>query len=47
VGFHLPVISKHDLFKTIILDGVLPRKAFSMGHADEKRYYVECRKIVP
>lgn len=47
VGFHLPVISKHDLFKTIILEGVLPRKAFSMGHADEKRYYVECRKIVP
>ena len=47
MGFHLPVLSKHDLFKTIILEGVLPRKAFSMGHADEKRYYVECRKIVP
>jgi hypothetical protein len=47
MGFLLPVLSKHDLFKTIILEGVLPRKAFSMGHADEKRYYVECRKIVP
>ncbi len=47
MGFGLPVISKHDLFKTIILEGVLPRKAFSMGHADEKRYYVECRKIIP
>lgn len=47
MGFRLPVLSKHDLFKTIILEGVLPRKAFSMGHADEKRYYVECRKIVP
>lgn len=46
MGFLLPVLSKHDLFKTIILEGVLPRKAFSMGHADEKRYYVECRKIV-
>jgi hypothetical protein len=45
MGFLLPVLSKHDLFKTIILEGVLPRKAFSMGHAEEKRYYVECRKI--
>jgi hypothetical protein len=47
MGFLLPVLSKHDLFKTIILEGVLPRKAFSMGHAEEKRYYVECRKIRP
>ena len=28
-----------------VLGGVLPRKTFSMGHAEEKRYYVECRKI--
>ena len=47
VGLLLPVFSKHDLFKTIIIEGVLPRKAFSMGHADEKRYYLECRKIRP
>jgi hypothetical protein len=47
MGFLLPVLSKHDLFKTIILEGVLPRKAFSMGHAEEKRYYVECRRIRP
>ncbi len=47
VGFFLPSISKHDLFKTIVLDGALPRKTFSMGEADEKRFYVECRKIVP
>ena len=47
IGFLLPVLSKHDLFKTIILEGVLPRKAFSMGHAEEKRYYVECRRIRP
>jgi len=46
IGFFLPSISKHDLFKTIILDGALPRKTFSMGEADEKRFYLECRKIV-
>jgi hypothetical protein len=46
-GFLLPAFSKHELFKTIILEGVLPRKAFSMGHADEKRFYLECRKIRP
>lgn len=46
VGFSLPAISKHDLFKTIILDGALPRKTFSLGDADEKRFYLECRQIV-
>jgi len=46
-GFFLPALSKHDLFKTIILDGALPRKTFSMGEADEKRFYLECRKIKP
>ncbi|HOP99763.1 MAG TPA: DUF1015 domain-containing protein [Acetivibrio clariflavus] len=45
IGFFLPKMSKHDLFKTVILDGVLPRKTFSMGEADEKRFYLECRKI--
>ena len=44
-GFYLPSISKHDLFRTIVLDGALPRKTFSMGEADEKRYYLECRRI--
>lgn len=44
-GFYLPAISKHELFKTIVLDGALPRKTFSMGEADEKRFYLECRKI--
>lgn len=44
-GFYLPSISKHELFRTIILDGALPRKTFSMGEADEKRYYLECRRI--
>lgn len=46
VGFYLPAISKYDFFKTIILDGALPRKTFSMGDADEKRFYLECRRIV-
>jgi hypothetical protein len=47
VGFRLPGMSKHDLFRSIVLDGTLPRKTFSMGEADEKRYYLECRRIVP
>jgi len=47
VGFFLPAISKFELFRTIILDGALPRKTFSMGEADEKRFYLECRRITP
>ncbi len=47
VGFFLPTIAKHDLFKTVLRDGPLPRKAFSMGEAHEKRFYMEARKIVP
>ena len=46
-GFYLPAISKHDLFRTIVRDGALPRKTFSMGEADEKRFYLEGRRIVP
>lgn len=46
IGFLLPHMDKHDLFKTVALDGALPRKTFSMGEADEKRFYLECRKIV-
>lgn len=38
-------MAKEDLFKTVILDGALPRKTFSMGHANDKRYYLEARKI--
>ncbi len=45
MGFYLPAMKKSDLFKTVILDGSLPRKTFSMGEAHEKRYYLECRKI--
>jgi uncharacterized protein (DUF1015 family) len=45
VGFYLPPMDKSELFKTVILDGALPRKTFSMGEAREKRFYMECRKI--
>jgi len=44
-GFYLPGMNKSELFKTVILDGALPRKTFSMGEAREKRFYMETRKI--
>ena len=46
MGFLLPAMGKEQLFKTVMADGVLPRKTFSMGHAQDKRYYIEARKIV-
>lgn len=45
MGFFLPEIHKEDLFKGVIVDGVLPRKTFSMGEANEKRYYMEGKII--
>jgi hypothetical protein len=45
LAFYLPAMPKSDLFKTVILDGALPRKTFSMGEAKEKRFYMECRQI--
>lgn len=47
LGFLLPAMKKSELFKTVVYDGALPRKTFSMGEANEKRYYMECRKILP
>ena len=44
-GFYLAGMHKSELFKTVILDGALPRKTFSMGEAREKRFYMEARKI--
>ena len=44
-GFYVPGMEKGDLFKTVILDGALPRKTFSMGEAREKRFYMEARQI--
>ena len=45
IGFLLPAMEKHQLFRGVISGGALPRKTFSMGHAREKRYYLEGRKI--
>ncbi len=45
VGFYLPPIKKDNFFKSVILDGSLPRKTFSMGHARDKRFYLEARRI--
>lgn len=45
IGFLLPVMEKGQLFRGVISGGVLPRKTFSMGHAREKRYYLEGRRI--
>ena len=46
VGMLMPGLQKADLFRGVVLGGVLPRKTFSMGHAEEKRYYNECRSLV-
>ncbi len=48
VGFELPPFddsAKREFFGVISRSGVLPRKTFSMGHAQEKRYYLEARRI--
>ena len=45
VGFLLPAIDKHSFFADVERLGVLPRKTFSMGEADEKRFYMEAKKI--
>ena len=45
IGFLLPAMGKEELFPTVIHDGVLPRKTFSMGEAHDKRFYLEARKI--
>ncbi|HHU06323.1 MAG TPA: DUF1015 domain-containing protein [Clostridiales bacterium] len=45
LGFVLPAIDKSSLFLSIIQDGALPRKTFSMGSSNDKRFYLECRRI--
>lgn len=45
IGFLLPKPEKSALFETVIKDGALPRKTFSMGEANEKRFYMEAKKI--
>ena len=45
IGFLFSGMEKDELFRTVIFDGALPRKTFSMGHAEDKRFYIECRRI--
>jgi len=45
-GLLLPSMDKSELFGTVVSGGVFPRKSFSVGKSREKRYYMECRKIV-
>ncbi len=45
LGFIFDGMKKQELFPAVAADGSLPRKTFSMGHAADKRYYIEARKI--
>ncbi len=45
VGLFLPAVPKDSFFASIVADGALPRKTFSLGEADDKRYYLEARTI--
>lgn len=47
IGILLPEFQKDDLFRGVVQGGVLPKKTFSIGHAEEKRCYFECRRIRP
>ena len=46
VAIFMPTIKKDELFQYVVHHGNLSRKSFSMGEAEEKRYYYECHKIV-
>lgn len=45
IGFILEPMKKSELFNAVVTDGALPRKTFSMGHAADKRYYLEAKRI--
>lgn len=45
MGIVMPAFSRSDLFGYVVNVGNLPKKAFSIGEAEHKRYYLECRKI--
>lgn len=47
LGLYLPPVDKGSFFSTVIKNGTMPRKTFSMGEAPEKRFYVEARRIMP
>ena len=46
LGLILPAMDKSELFATVTTKGVFPKKSFSVGHARDKRYYLECREIM-
>lgn len=46
VGIFLPAIDRSALFDYVANRGPMPRKSFSLGEAEEKRYYLECRQII-
>lgn len=45
IGFMVDAMDKNDLYPTVIKDGSLPRKTFSMGDAADKRFYLEAKRI--
>ena len=45
LGLLLPRLEKSELFPYITEHGPYPKKSFSIGHARDKRYYLECRSI--
>ncbi len=47
IGFYFEALKKAEFFDMIVKCGVLPKKTFSLGEAEEKRYYTECRMITP
>ena len=46
VGIILPTVTKPEFFDVVTANGIFPRKSFSIGHAEDKRYYMECRMLV-
>jgi len=46
IGIMMPQLKRDELFPYVKKFGALPRKSFSLGEAIEKRYYMECRRIV-
>ena len=45
IAILMPKLAKEDLFGYVLENGTLCRKSFSMGEADEKRFYLEAKKI--
>ncbi len=45
IGFYFDALKKSEFFDLVVKCGVLPKKTFSLGEAEEKRYYMECRLL--